>query len=314
MKSCASFPVLVYHAVYERIPPPLENRIHNVAPDAFYKQMKWLKANFDIVPLADNPLDSSLGIVSLTFDDGNSSVFSHAIPIMESMSIPATVFPIGCTFSGNLFWRDKIRIIIHLGLEKELILRLEEHHGVDTTPFRKNLLLATKESVLCDAIFDKASSEVLSHTTGRHAKPDWHSPEVRKGAPSALLNFGNHTYFHYRQSGLSPEAQKFDIEEGESAVRREYGTCEKTLAIPFGRIRDLGSRTLRICRELGYQTVLFCESNRETLAAWPQDSAPDRPRFANRVKAPGTISEFKRIFNQEKWTRLKGAINREALV
>jgi peptidoglycan/xylan/chitin deacetylase (PgdA/CDA1 family) len=314
MKPCAFCTALVYHAVYEQIPSPLENRIHNVDPDTFYKQMKWLKANYDIVPLADNPFDSSSGFVSLTFDDGNSSVFSQAIPILDSMSIPATVFPIGCTFSGNQFWRDKIRIIIHLGLERELILRLEEHHGVDTTPFRRNLLSATKESVLCDAIFDRASSEVLSHVTDRQAKPGWHSPEALRRTPSALLKFGNHTYFHYRQSSLSPEAQKLEIEEGESAVRREYGTCEKTLAIPFGRIRDLGSRTLRICRELGYQTVLFCESNWEASAEWPQDSAPDGLRFANRVKAPGTVPEFQRLFNRTKGTRLKGVMTREALV
>jgi len=295
MKTAVRSPVLLYHAVYETVPSPLENRIHNVNPETFYKQMKWLKENYDIVSIMDNPLDPSLGIVSVTFDDGNRSVYSQAVPVLESMSIPATVFPIGCTFSGSIFWRDKLRLIMYLGLEKEFILHLGEYYGVNFMPFRKSLLDATKEGVCCDAILDKVSDELLGCFMDLKTKPDWHSLETPKRKPSTLLRFGNHTFSHYRQSVLSPETQEFEITQGEMAVRREHGRCEKALAIPFGRVRDLGSATLRISKELEYQMILFCEQDWSEPTACSQDSALGTLRFVNRLKAPNSAHELQRL-------------------
>lgn len=79
----------------------------------FERQMRWLAANYDVVPL-DRLVDrvarglSPRGLAAVTFDDGYSGVFEHAWPMLQDLRIPATVFVVAAAPEGDdLFWWDK---------------------------------------------------------------------------------------------------------------------------------------------------------------------------------------------------------------
>src|SRR6202011_1935287 len=63
----------------------------------FERQIGWLVAHYDVVPLHElvDRLTRGASLRSLaavTFDDGYTGVFEHAIPILDALGIPATVF------------------------------------------------------------------------------------------------------------------------------------------------------------------------------------------------------------------------------
>ena len=85
--------ILCYHAVEPGDRTPL-----SVMPESFRRQMLWLARRRDVVSLPDavEQVDSS-GLLpgrmtAVTFDDGLSSVYEQAWPILRRMGLPATVF------------------------------------------------------------------------------------------------------------------------------------------------------------------------------------------------------------------------------
>lgn len=296
MEKSAFSPVLLYHAVYDEVPIPLRNRIHNVQPGHFCKQIKWLKANFDIVPVARLPPGRNTGCVSITFDDANESVFSNAIPILDSMSIPATIFPIGNTLSGGLFWRDKLRFIVHAGLERPFMDYAVQYLGMHPAYFNGGLLLATKQGPISDILIDEASNRFIADVMGEFPTLPWHAPVPHGKSPSETLSFGNHTYSHFRQSILSREMQQSEIDKGESAIQRAFGACEKILALPFGRIRDAGSVTHFAALKSGYKSILYCEPHWYGPTGWMKHHSSGGLVEINRMKAPDSCLELQNRF------------------
>ena len=69
-----------------------ENRIDGLPPKIFEEIVKDVKDNWNIVSL-ENLLSNPNGEkIALTFDDGYSSVYQYAFPILEKYNIPASLF------------------------------------------------------------------------------------------------------------------------------------------------------------------------------------------------------------------------------
>jgi peptidoglycan/xylan/chitin deacetylase (PgdA/CDA1 family) len=81
--------------------------------DRFERQMRWLDREYEVVPLRE--FVSRLGaggslrsVAALTFDDGYAGVFEHAVPILEALGMPATIFIVadavgsGCAFPWDM--------------------------------------------------------------------------------------------------------------------------------------------------------------------------------------------------------------------
>src|SRR3990167_9108992 len=128
--------VLIYHRVADVGSDP-----HKlcVSPKNFKEQIKYLKENFNIVPLyeviqdlADGQIKS--GSVAITFDDGYADTLHAALPILEKFGVPATIFvTVGSIGLPESFYWEKGTEIKDRGRcltkEEEIMLskkRLEE--------------------------------------------------------------------------------------------------------------------------------------------------------------------------------------------
>lgn len=81
--------VFLYHSITEG--PPGEM---SVSAEAFRKQMRFLKDNFNVVSLdsALGGLSSDKKPVAITFDDGYEDNYQIAFPVLKQCQLPATIF------------------------------------------------------------------------------------------------------------------------------------------------------------------------------------------------------------------------------
>ncbi len=81
--------ILCYHAVSERWPAPL-----SVTPQRLETQLEFLVRNgYQGITFTEAATDAPAGkVLAVTFDDGYRSVVTLALPILERLGLPGTVF------------------------------------------------------------------------------------------------------------------------------------------------------------------------------------------------------------------------------
>lgn len=92
--------VLAYHGLYDGVPDSVRNFDGlRVRVDRFERQMRYLAAYYHVVPLdalraAQTSPRCGKPLAAITLDDGDESVYRHAVPVLRRLGLPATVFVI----------------------------------------------------------------------------------------------------------------------------------------------------------------------------------------------------------------------------
>jgi len=104
--------ITIYHHVSENTPPST-----SLSPAQFRQHMDYLKSNdFSVLPLNEviTALQNQQPVpdrtVVITFDDGYSSIYEEAFPLLQEMGFPFTVFintqPINDRLQGYMSWNE----------------------------------------------------------------------------------------------------------------------------------------------------------------------------------------------------------------
>lgn len=94
-------------ACYHAVDPDWHDTPLSVAPSAFATQCAWLARKRRVIDLHDavGSLNDGgrlrHGLAAITFDDGFTSVHRHALPVLRSLGLPATVFVVADTLFGE---------------------------------------------------------------------------------------------------------------------------------------------------------------------------------------------------------------------
>lgn len=183
--------ILTYHAVDPGWIAPL-----SIPPDRFRRHLEWLAAHRRVVPLEDllattGPVPAR-GVVALTFDDGFSSLIDHAVPVLERLGLPYTVFLVGKMHDGSgasIDWVDRPPVhplqVLDAPQVRELRSRgatfgSHSHAHVDMTTLGYDACLEdlrTSKEVLEDLLSEPVRT--LAYPRGRH------DPAVRRAAADA---------------------------------------------------------------------------------------------------------------------------------
>src|SRR5690242_3261097 len=92
-----SLRILAYHGLWT-IPGYQYGDYLFIAPTQFERRMVWLKhSGYPVLPLAEaveRLADDSLpdNAVAITIDDGWASTYTHMLPVLERLELPATVY------------------------------------------------------------------------------------------------------------------------------------------------------------------------------------------------------------------------------
>ncbi len=246
---------LLYHAVFKSVPSALGNTLHNVTPEQLYEHLHTLKQHFTFLS-ADEfiGLTNYAGNAFVTFDDGHKTVIKNALPVLESLSIPATIYINGETFENKILWRDKIRYLIENELVDEFLAVTDGFIVDDSKPFYRY----TKDPVNNSRKVDKALDEFFHQKdidlNGLNYCFDGSSWFV----PHPLLSYGNHCHSHYVMSSLPVHEQIQEIEKTRDLLAMQTKVQQsRLLSIPFGDDSDFDKDTIRAAREQDYTGVLL---------------------------------------------------------
>ena len=212
----------MYHKI---MPRPKDRALYpnmacTVFADEFEKQLAYLKGKYCILSAEDfiscihNGLTFPEKSVFLTFDDGQSDFYEHALPILKKLRIPAIVF-LPTDFIGKdiVFWWDELEHYI-LNMKKDF----QEISGVLVKKGKERCAFDKLARILMSCSFEEKRGKLnaikeklcASNYLGKRSAMTWN--EVKEAAESGI-SFGAHTKGHVLLSSVSDEQAKKEISE-----------------------------------------------------------------------------------------------------
>jgi peptidoglycan/xylan/chitin deacetylase (PgdA/CDA1 family) len=243
--------VLGYHRI---LPPPgndypLNEAVISASPEEFARELKYLRANFDVISIAEllrgfeNPSLLPPRPAVITFDDGYEDNYTYALPLLREAGLPACFFICtGLIGTGRMAWQEQWVCC----LKRSRAKRIESPFGTDDPPyeldavnlsaarsrFRRNVLRLPWSQV-------RAVLERLREATGVHPEDYLTSPlfmswdAVRQMA-AAGMDIGGHTRTHVPLSRVNDQVLRDEVAGCFNDITRELGRPPQAFAYPFG--------------------------------------------------------------------------------
>lgn len=209
--------------------------------DVFRHTLLRLREQFTFISLAkanvklERPLDRNYCV--LTFDDGVADVLDHALPVLEELQIPATLF-INTGYLDDLAgsWVDA-----------QTLFQRPEGHPVEIVAITKTLRHETDpERYRAHRAVVEKYYATLSHRPTKYLS--WE--QLRATAQSPLLTIGLHGHEHQRQSMMTDEWNRANLQKCYDRLST-LPNFVPFYALPFGRLEDWNLRALDDARTLG---------------------------------------------------------------
>lgn len=255
-------PVLLYHATYHKLPTVLDGNIHNVRPETLYKQLSWLKANYDFVFVDElfngRPMEN---VCAVTFDDAYMSVFDEAAAVLESLNVPYTVYLNSSSFYDEIFWRDKVRFILNNNLVGKFVTQNNNFcamHNIN----EDNFYGKSKSIEINSCDFVELLNDFLSKLSHTAALENFLVRKANLHASSKLAMFGNHSHNHYLLSSLNTDQEVQEISRCHDILSDSVpkDKISKIFSIPFGGINSISSAGTSWLLDNGYVAALMSRS------------------------------------------------------
>lgn len=236
-----------------------------VSPYKFRQQIKYLKRNF-IIPRfeEDWTLLDGAGVV-ITFDDGYLDNYQNALPILEELDIPATVFvSTGTMEQKRELWWDELEYLLLEGENIPAMFHLYDEiyeyiWRTDTYEMRlncywslhfliKNCISVEKRNEWFEQLWNWREKDFAARKT--HLTLGKSS--CIELAESKLITIGGHTVSHPSLAKLGIEDQRKEIKLSLEYLSELLSREIDVFSFPFGgRQTDYNQYTIEICKEFG---------------------------------------------------------------
>lgn len=186
--------------------------------DRFERQVRWLTAHYDVLSLREFIGRLAAGATlhstaAVTFDDGYAGVFEHAVPILDALRIPATVFVVAeAPGRSEGFWWDRPEVV------------------VCATPVRRqrwlNELRGDGPAILSETRPSAAVDLPLTHRPA-----DWATIRASVGNG---MDIGVHSATHRSLPSLTDDELDYEIGASRATIHRATGVWPEVFAYPYG--------------------------------------------------------------------------------
>ena len=224
--------ILCYHNVVASHDSGGDPELH-MPIERFERQVRWLSQRYEVVSLRELAQRFACGgrlrkVAAITFDDGYAGVYEHAVPLLRSLGLPATVFVVAdAPEKLDGFWWD------HPGVVASL------------TPTRRERWLTCLRGDRC-AILSEVDPQCAIAIRPAHRPADW---SVIKAAAADGIEVGAHSASHRALPMLSDAEIDNEVNTSRDVIYRASGVWPEFFAYPYG-LWDRRSRAA--VRRAGY--------------------------------------------------------------
>jgi peptidoglycan/xylan/chitin deacetylase (PgdA/CDA1 family) len=206
--------ILCYHNVVAHGSRTVGDPSLHMRLDRFEQQVRWLAAHYTVIGLAEfvdrvttgKPLRA---VAALTFDDAYAGVFEHAVPVLQAVGVPATVFVVATAGRRAGFWWDQKEIVE----SADPALRRE----------RLNTLRGDETAIVPGAVRENLPAS--------HRPAEW---DTVRAARRSGITIGAHTVTHRSLPTLSDAELEFEVVTGRTMIERATGVRPDFFAYPYG--------------------------------------------------------------------------------
>ena len=248
----------------------------------FTEQLEYLSRHYRCLPV-DEALEALRAgrlaepTACITFDDGYANNRSIALPILESLGLPATIYlTTGLVGTDRRLWTTALELAIRQSTAAELDLgslglgRVVLGSDAERSRLTSRITEALKVRPVAerDAILRQMHADTrgaVAADDGAFAMMDW--DDARAMLATGLVTFGAHTVNHDILSRVDDGRVASEVEGSMRKVAEELGEC-RTFAFPNGREMDFDARAIAAVRRAGGTAAM---STREGLNRTDED-------------------------------------------
>jgi len=261
--------ILMYHGVVKE---PL--RIQDwcfIDQQNFTRQMQYIKANYDILPLSQavkklHQREITEPTMSVTFDDGFLNNYEVAYPITCAFEIPITIY-ISTDFvdSNDTLWYCRLNQA--LSQTKNKIFKWQDKNVCIENNAQKSKLSSVLQRELkklphndllreLDIIIEKLG---LDPRTGLDRDSPFRvldSNTIKLMSQSKNVEIGAHTHSHSILSKLSLNQKRKEIETSIQLIEQWTNSACRTFAYPNGRTEDYDTECIDLLQTCNIETAV----------------------------------------------------------
>lgn len=262
--------VLYYHRINS-----LERDINMLAvsPYQFQQHMKFIKKNYITARFEEDwTLLDGPGVV-ITFDDGYLDNYQNALPILEELEIPATIFiSTGTMEQERELWWDELEYLLMEGIDIPGKFHLQDEifeytWRTDTFEMKLNCYRSLHFLMKNCISIQKRDRWFKQLWDWRRMKPTVRKTHLTLNnatcielAKSNLITIGGHTVSHPSLAKLDTKDQKKEIEYSLDYLSRLLSKNVDVFSYPFGvKGVDYDQNTIDICKEFGIKKAATTE-------------------------------------------------------
>ena len=251
--------ILMFHQVLER-PSALFPGIPDV--ETFRWQMTLVSRLFHVLPLAEAVGALRRGslpprALAISFDDGYRNNLTQALPVLQSLGLPATFFVATGFLDGQVMWND--RVIAALSSTR----RVEFDSGLpgidrlilDSPGARRRAIERILAAIkyLPPAQRLEVVADIEQRAGCRADRGLMLDPAGVRALAAAGMEIGAHTRTHPILTALDPAAAEREIRRGREELETLLGRPVRLFAYPNGRPgRDYGPEHVAMVRRAGF--------------------------------------------------------------
>jgi peptidoglycan/xylan/chitin deacetylase (PgdA/CDA1 family) len=251
--------ILVYHRILEVNDPLLDTE-----PDiaAFTWQMETLARCFNVLSLPDATMAIRAGrvpprAVCISFDDGYRSTHDLALPILNRLGLPATVFVTSGYLDGGNMWNDRIVEAVR-GLPEGFLDLQCVNIGVyqlSGIVDRKNVVNSINDD--CKYLLPQRRFDVieeLERRAGQMSRCDLMlTRDMVKNLAGHGIEIGGHTVTHPILTKLDDNAACDEIIKNKQVLESIIDGPLRLFAYPNGKVgMDFDERHVQMVQAAGY--------------------------------------------------------------
>lgn len=286
--------ILTYHRVANQFSP---ERHDELSIDQFRAQMRWLKENFNVLPI-DVALDAIESktlprrAISITVDDGYEDSYFEIFTVLKELGLTATFFITTSGIEEGILWDEKLALAIyHAPFELSVVALSGQKYNISTFADKVRVIHQLSEAIKYLPIEERnvKLENICQQTQFEHSRKLFLTPEQIKEMSLAGMEIGAHTHRHPILTCETLNDAKAEIVTSKEILERITGKEVQYFAYPNGkRDKDFSQEHEALIKEIGFKAAFSTN--------WGTLKDLDSERFKIKRFTPWDLSKFKFCF------------------